>query len=121
MAKHNEKGQLGETYAIEHLLKNGYTILHTNWRHKHLEIDIIAQLNTTLVVVEVKLRSSDAFGAPEDFVSIKKQKNTIKATNAYIEEHNIHLETRFDIISIIQNNNQFSLEHFVDAYYPTLK
>jgi putative endonuclease len=121
MSNNNTKGKEGEDFAIGHLLKNGYQLLEKNWRHKHLEIDLIAKHNETLVIVEVKLRSSNAFGQPENFVSIKKQKNTIKAAHAYIIENNLNYETRFDIISIIQNSNEFSLEHIVSAFYPTLK
>ena len=121
MPNNNQKGKAGEDFAIEYLLKNGYQIVDKNWRHKHLELDIIALLNTTLIIVEVKLRASNAFGEPEDFVSLKKQKNTIKAAHEYIMAKNLDYETRFDIISIIQNTNQFSLEHIKDAFYPTLK
>ena len=105
MSNNTSKGKEGEDFAIIHLLKNGYQVLEKNWRYKHLEIDLIALQNDTLVIIEVKLRSSNAFGQPEDFVSIKKQKNTIKAAHAYIIEKNLNYETRFDIISIIQNSN----------------
>lgn len=121
MSKNNEKGKAGEDLAIGHLLKNGYDLLAKNWRYKHLEIDLIASINNTLVIVEVKLRSSNVFGQPEDFVSLKKQKNTIKAAHAYVLENNINHEVRFDIISIIQNSNELSVEHIIDAFYPTLK
>ncbi len=121
MSNNNEKGKAGEDFAIEHLLKNGYSLVSKNWRYKHLEIDLIATINNTLVIVEVKLRSSNAFGQPEDFVSLKKQKNTIKAAHAYVLENNINHEVRFDIISIIQNSNELSIEHIIDAFYPTLK
>lgn len=120
MSNNNEKGKAGEDFAINHLLKNDYVLLEKNWRYKHLEIDLIAKHKETLVIIEVKLRSSNVFGQPEDFVSIKKQKNTIKAAQAYIIENNINYETRFDIISIIQNSNEFSLEHIISAFYPTI-
>ena len=78
MPNNTEKGNQGEEIARAHLLKHGYTILEKNWRHKHLEIDIIASIDSTLVIVEVKLRASDFFGNPEEFVTKTKQKSSLK-------------------------------------------
>ena len=120
MPNNTEKGNLGEEIARAHLLKMGYTILEKNWRHKHLEIDIIASINSTLVIVEVKLRANAFFGNPEEFVTRSKQKKVIKAADFYIKENNINWETRFDIVSIIQNPGELKVEHFEGAFYPTL-
>ncbi|MES2565662.1 MAG: YraN family protein [Bacteroidota bacterium] len=120
MPNNTQKGILGEEIAIAHLLKTGYEILEKNWRHKHLEIDIIASINNTLVVIEVKLRANSFFGNPEEFVTKTKQKRVIKAAEFYIKENNIFWETRFDIVSIIQNPTELTVEHFEGAYYPTL-
>lgn len=121
MPNNTEKGNKGEEIAEVYLIKNGYQILDKNWRFKHLELDLVAFINNTLVIVEVKLRAGDAYGKPEDFVSLKKQKNTIKAAHAYIIEKILDFETRFDIVSIIQNHNETKLEHIADAFYPSLK
>ena len=120
MPNNTQKGNEGEEIARAHLLKMGYTILEKNWRHKHLEIDIIASINYTLVIVEVKLRANAFFGNPEEFVTISKQKKLIKAADFYIKENNINWETRFDIIAIIQNTSVLRVEHFEGAVYPTL-
>lgn len=120
MPNNTQKGIEGEEIAVAHLLKSGYEILEKNWRHQHLEIDIIASINKTLVIVEVKLRANDFYGKPEDFVTKSKQKKVIKAADFYIKENNIFWETRFDVISIIQNTNELTLEHIENAFYPTL-
>ena len=120
MPNNTQKGTQGEEIAVAYLLKNGYHILARNWRNKHLEIDIIASINGTLIIIEVKLRSSDYFGNPEEFVTKSKQKKLIKAADFYIKENNINWETRFDIISIIQNPSELKVEHLVGAFYPTL-
>ncbi len=120
MPNNTQKGNQGEEIARAHLLKLGYSILEKNWRHKHLEIDIIASINNTLVIVEVKLRTNDFFGNPEEFVTLSKQKKLIRAADFYIKENNINWETRFDIVAIIQNVNELKLEHFEAAFYPTL-
>lgn len=121
MPNNIQKGNVGEELATDFLLKKGYGILEKNWRYNHLEIDIIASINNTLVVVEVKLRANDSCGKPEDFVTKAKQKNLIKAANYYIQENNINWETRFDIIAITQNPGALQIEHIEQAFYPTLK
>lgn len=120
MPNNTQKGNEGEEIGVEFLVKNGYHILEKNWRHIHLEIDIIASINNTLVIVEVKLRANDFFGKPEEFVTKSKQKKLIKAADFYIKENNIFWETRFDIISIIQNPHELKIEHIESAFYPTL-
>lgn len=120
MPNNTQKGTAGEEIAVAHLLRQGYEIVAKNWRHKHLEIDIIACINSTLVIVEVKLRASNAFGAPEEFVTKAKQKKLIKAADFYIKENNSVFETRFDVISIIQNPNELHVEHITEAFYPAL-
>ena len=72
MAEHNELGKLGEELAVEFLRKEGYRILETNWTFQKAEIDILAQKENILAVVEVKTRSSLDFGLPQDFVKPKK-------------------------------------------------
>ena len=86
MPNNIQKGNQGEEIARAHLLKMGYSILEKNWRHKHLEIDIIASINSTLVIVEVKLRANAFFGNPEEFVTSSKQKKLIKAADFYEAE-----------------------------------
>jgi putative endonuclease len=120
MLNNTQKGNQGEEIARAHLLKLGYSILEKNWRHKHLEIDIIASINDTLIVVEVKLRANAFFGNPEEFVTLSKQKKLIKAADFYIKENNYNWETRFDIVAIIQNSNELKIEHIEGAFYPTL-
>lgn len=117
MATHNELGELGEELAVEELKKNGYEIVERNWRHKKAEVDIIARKNNVLAIVEVKTRSSDYMGNPEDFVSPKKIKMLVEAVNEYVISKNLNVEVRFDIIAIIKNENRLTLEHLEDAFF----
>ena len=105
--------------AIGHLKAKGYEILDTNWRFKHLELDIVSSFNNFLVIVEVKMRANDEFGRPDQFVTKAKQKKIIKATHHYIRENNLDLETRFDVISILEFP-KLQIEHIEGAFYPTL-
>lgn len=117
MATHNDLGELGEELAVEELEKNGYEIVERNWRYKKAEIDIIARKNNILAIVEVKTRSSDYMGNPQDFVSPKKIKMLVEAINEYVVSKDLDVEVRFDIIAIIKNENQLTLEHLEDAFF----
>ena len=117
MAEHNELGKQGEELAVEYLQKNGYTILETNWVYQKAEIDIIAQKETVLAVVEVKTRSSLDFGLPQDFVKPKKIQLLVKAVNEYVTAKDLEVEIRFDIIAIHKEAGHFHIEHIDDAFY----
>jgi putative endonuclease len=116
MANHNKLGEKGEHLAVEFLIKNGYRILERNWRYKKAEVDIIAQKNEVLAIVEVKTRSTDYFGNPQDFVNKKKIQLYVEAINEYVVSNDLDVEVRFDIVAIIKNNNAFDIEHLEDAF-----
>ena len=118
MAHHNELGKKGEKLAQEYIKNKGYSIIDINWRFDKDEIDIVAMDGNELVIVEVKTRSNDFFGNPEDAVDYKKEKFLIRATESYLEENNLDLETRFDIIAIIINKEGTKINHIYDAFYP---
>ena len=117
MAEHNELGKFGEELAVEFLQQNGYDILETNWTFQKAEIDIIAQKDITIAVIEVKTRSSIDFGLPQDFVKPKKIQLLVKAVNEYIVSNDLDIDVRFDIIAIYKENNTYKIEHFEDAFY----
>lgn len=119
MAKHNILGQKGEEIAERFLLQKGYRILAKNWRYKKLEIDIISLKDNLLISTEVKTRTTDFVENLNEIVTRKKQRFVIEATNAYMEEHEIEQEVRFDIIFIVVNNGKFTLRHVKDAYSTT--
>jgi putative endonuclease len=117
MAEHNKLGDLGEELAVEHLVKNGYDILERNYTYQKAEVDIIAQKGDTLVVVEVKTRSTADFGNPQDFLKPKQIKRLVMAVDAYINENDLDVEVRFDIIAIVIEGKTVDLEHLEDAFY----
>ena len=120
MAEHNELGALGERLAVEYLTEKGYEILATNWRSGQLEIDIIAKNKDFIIVAEVKTRSTNVFGEPEEFVNKQKQKLLIKAAEAYVIKMNLDTEVRFDIISVLVNKGKHQVNHIIDAFYARL-
>jgi len=117
MAEHNDLGKFGEELAVEFLENNGYKILETNWTFDKAEIDIIAQKENILAVVEVKTRSSIDFGLPQEFVKPKKIQLLVKAINEYVTQRDLEVEVRFDIIAIHKEKQEFLVEHIEEAFY----
>ncbi|MGH1387313.1 YraN family protein [Kordia sp.] len=117
MATHNELGIEGEKLAVAHLQTHGYEILETNYRFQKAEVDIIAQKKGILAVVEVKTRTSADFGNPEEFVSQKKIKLLVKAVDNYINDNDLDVEVRFDIIAILLQKHDVIINHIEDAFY----
>ena len=116
MASHNELGKKGEVLAEEHLIRNGYCIKAKNWRYLKAEIDIIAQKENILAIVEVKTRSSIAIASPEEAVNKKKIKLLVAAANEYVVQNDLDIEVRFDIISIHKKGENYDLNHIYDAF-----
>ncbi len=113
-------GNVGEKIAEEYLKNNGYRIIATNWFYKHKEIDIIAEKDSFLVIVEVKTRAKNYLIDPMYAVTKQKQKFLIEAADHYIQIKNIAKEVRFDVISIVIDGQNHIIEHYDDAFYPTL-
>ncbi len=110
-----QKGREGEVLAAKYLQEKGFTILETNWRFRHKEIDIIAICDREIIFVEVKTRKNTNFGQPEEAVNHYKQKHLIDAAEAYMIEKNLDLDARFDVITIINNSH---IKHYQYAFYP---
>jgi len=116
MADHNELGKKGEEFAIDFLIEAGYKILEKNYRFQKAEVDIIALKGLVLAIVEVKTRSTDYFGNPQDFVNPKKIKLLLSAIDHYVVEKDLDVEVRFDIIAVILQKKEKKLVHLKDAY-----
>lgn len=82
-------GRWGETVAAYYLESRGYQVLARNVRTPHGEIDLVARYEKTggLVFVEVKTRTNDAFGLPEEAVDAKKLEHLFRAAEAYLSAH----------------------------------
>ncbi|WP_452219705.1 YraN family protein [Lacinutrix salivirga] len=117
MAQHNELGEKGEQLAVDFLLKNNYQIIERNYRFQKAEVDIIAQKADVLAIIEVKTRSTKAFGNPQDFVKPKQIQRLVKAVDEYVTVNGLDVEVRFDIIAIVKENKQYVIEHLENAFY----
>ncbi|MFB9055164.1 YraN family protein [Mariniflexile ostreae] len=117
MAEHNELGKKGEQLAIDFLLEKGYIIIERNYRFHKAEVDIIAQKENTLAIIEVKTRSTIDFGNPQDFLKPKQIQRLVIAIDDYVIENDLDVDVRFDIIAIVRTGNSFEIEHLENAFY----
>jgi putative endonuclease len=111
------KGRLGENEAVRFLEKKGYRIIERNFRTRHGEVDVIAEENGTIVFVEVKARTSAAFGAPEESVGRRKQERIIRASKEYLftEDLTDH-PARFDVVGIEIGSDGMKTELIRNAF-----
>lgn len=123
MAEHNDLGKWGEDEAANFLERQGYVVLERDWKVGKRDLDIIAltESQETLVFVEVKTRQNDEMQEPEEAVDKLKIRNLAIAANAYVKLHDVQLDLRFDIISIVGKNSQVEqMEHIENAFNPLL-
>jgi putative endonuclease len=115
----NTKKQIGldgENLAADYLEREGYRILHRNWRYKRLEIDIIAEKDGVLIFVEVKARKNNVYGYPEEAVNDEKMNRLMEAAEEYIIQFDIKGEIRFDIVAITNTPKGPDVCHLMDAF-----
>ena len=111
------QGAAGEAEAARFLEQAGYQILERNYRTRAGEIDLIARKGNLLVFVEVKMRSSEAFGRPEEAIDSRKQKKIIEIAQVYLAEHPCAAQDiRFDVIALTSRGAGRHIEHFEDAF-----
>lgn len=102
-------GDKGERFAIKLLERNCYKVIDKNFRKSFGEIDIVAidpttglGKDSTLVFIEVKTRTSDRYGLPEEAVSKWKLRRIKKAGQMYVKLHEgLPVKMRIDVVSII--------------------
>ena len=117
-------GRWGENLAAEYLIELGFIIAARNVRTPYGEIDLIAQQTsntskneTTTVFVEVKTRTTQSFGYPEEAITPRKRENLISAVQHYLQEHpDLEGYWRIDVIAIEQYPNRSPIiNHFENA------
>ena len=111
------RGREGEKKAENYLKSRGYDILGKNQQVTGVEIDLIACKDNFLCLVEVKTRSSNAFGFPEEFVDYKKQKRLIRAGKILLNRKSYQdLQIRFDIVSVLLKDKNAEINHIKNAF-----
>ena len=111
-------GNWGEDVAAGYLKREGFEILGRNWRDGRNELDIIAEKDGVLHIVEVKCRKTGSLTAPEDAITPAKFRSLQKAAAAYIEIHGIDTEIQFDVIAVVHNNSGGEIRYIPNAMIP---
>ena len=117
MAEHNDLGNLAEELAATFLEKKGYKILVKNFRYQRGEIDIIAEFNNQIIIVEVKARGSDISMEPQEAVTKTKIKSLVMVADFFMKDRNLNQEVRFDIIAVLPDEKRkLQITHLEDAF-----
>ncbi len=111
----NAQGIIAEFRAAELMQSKGYTILDMNVNFPKIgELDIVCKKDRTIVVVEVRYRSTKDMGDPIESIDKRKISKILKATERYIADKKLdRFEVRFDIIA----DRDGIQEHIEDAFY----
>jgi putative endonuclease len=95
-------GKYGEDLAARHLIGTGFTILQRNWRCDSGELDIVALDGDTLVIVEVKTRTSIAFGLPAEAITPRKAEKLRELAVRWLQQNpGGGRDVRFDLVSVV--------------------
>ncbi len=99
-------GQVGERLAALHYAQAGFEVVDTNWRCRHGELDLVARKGSLVVFVEVKNRSSTAYGHPLEAVTFRKQQRLRRLAAVWFEVHRDPterslLQARFDVVAVL--------------------
>ncbi len=110
-------GKSGEEIAAGFLKKSGYKIILRNYKNRLGEIDIIARDKDTICFIEVKTRSSERFGLPQEAVSGFKQRQLARVALGFLKERNLlEQKARFDVVSIISSADSPKIDLIKDAF-----
>ena len=114
------KRQIGaekEAFVCEWLERNGYKIVERNFRCRSGEIDIVAREGGYLVFLEVKYRSSQAQGLPEESVNLRKQRIMSRVALYYLRRYGYGEATpvRFDVVAVF-GEDTFSVSLYQNAF-----
>ncbi len=105
MLTKKEKGDWAEKLAVDYLGQLGFAILATKFRFQRAEIDIIALSDNKIWAIEVKYRSTQDFGNPEEFFSKSQESRLIDAIANYAEQNAHDGEVTIGVIGINPNTN----------------
>lgn len=103
-------GKWGEKLAHYHLQKQGYIILHRNWRSRKAEVDLIAFHNNKIVFIEVKTRANTLHGEIISFISNKKIELLRQAIEDYLHRYNLNLEAQIDIFCVEGDRSNYKID-----------
>lgn len=106
MAQHNATGKEGEEIAKKYLEDKGFKIVGMNYRTRYSEIDFIAKKGGRIVFVEVRTRTGEQFGLPEETLNYKKRRKMFFNARSYIAFKKLNAPFRIDAICVVLNVDQ---------------
>lgn len=114
-------GNRGERIAASFLRKQGCQIIEKNYHSFLGEIDIVAKEGESIVFVEVKTRRSTDFGLPEEALSYDKRRRLSKLALNYLAHRRIEgSNCRFDVVSILMDNNKVKHIELIKNAFPAV-
>jgi len=107
-------GEKGEKLAIKFLKKKKYKILERNYRaDRYGELDVVAKQKNEWVFVEVKTKTDEQFGSPEEEFTYQKKRKMRRAIQNYLfKKYLINKEWRADLIAVEIINGQAEIRHY---------
>lgn len=112
MRAKDARGRLGEELAAAHLIGQGLIVLDRNWRCEVGEIDIVAREGDSLVICEVKTRSSRRFGSPLEAVTMAKAARLRRLAACWVSTHDVRpQQIRIDLVGIVLGGGDAEIEH----------
>ena len=111
-------GDWGEEKALRYLIDQGYQLLTRNWRTREGEVDLVMNLDSTIVFIEVKTRKTDRFGPPEEGITRGKKERLRKTSRAYLQENDYeNRDWRIDVVAIeaTRSGEITRLDHYENA------
>ena len=113
----NNSGKFAELKSVMYLQDKKYKLLDVNYTCRFGEIDIIAKDGKYIVFVEVKMRESDSYVKPREYVDEFKQQKMIASANLYLAYHQTKLQPRFDVIEVVCSDYKIkSIKHLENAF-----
>ena len=110
-------GKEGEKRACAFLKKRGYRVLDKNYRAPYGEVDIVAARGPLLVFCEVKARTAGGMEEALEAVDEEKQGRIGKVAEHYLAVKNPKVnQCRFDVIALLKNGSEWTIEHVEDAF-----
>lgn len=118
MDERKRRGNEGEALVAQYLRRKQYTILETQFRTRHGEIDLIARSpEDILCFVEVKTRKDNHFTAAREAVTLSKQRRLYAAAQIYLMQHcDAEPLCRFDVAEVYLTGNTPSIHYIAQAF-----
>lgn len=110
-------GLFGELRSSIYLREKGYRILNANYKTKFGEIDIIAEDEEYICIIEVKTRRAGGWFSPADAVNKAKEERVKSAAAHFATAAKIKKQLRFDIIEVITDDFiDYEMNHIINAF-----